>query len=89
MLRKVEIQQNITEFESGLFLNIILILKLIKFYLKCNRLVQKAHNFKYVLLQFSLIVMVQFKSVVEQDFAHPWSRTMDYTTVDFKQTEGF
>jgi hypothetical protein len=89
VLRKVEIQQNNTEFESGIFLNIILILKRIKLYLRCNRLIQKAHNFKYVLLQFSLIVMAQFKSVVGQDFAHPWSRTMDYTTVDFKQTEGF
>jgi hypothetical protein len=81
-------QQNNTEFESCLLLNIILILKLIKLYFKCNRLIQKAHNFKYVLLQFSSILMVQFKSVVGQDFAHPWSRTMDYTTVDFKQTEG-
>jgi hypothetical protein len=82
VLRKVEIQQNSTEFESGLFLNIILILKLIKVYFK------KAHNFKYVLLQFSLIVMVQFKNV-GQDFAHPWSRNVDCSTVDFKQTEGF
>jgi hypothetical protein len=60
-----------------------------KLYFRCNKLIQKAHNFKYVLLQFLLIVMVQLKSVVGQDFAHPCSRTMDYTTVDFKQTEGF
>jgi len=32
--------------------------------------------------------MVQFKSV-GHDFAHPCSRTMDCTTVDFKQNEGF